>query len=206
MYAHRPDDFIFVSAEGEGGNPAIDLVFQVERRGFVAGGAEKDPAKQTVAPGTFLEVKRLAREDLSGATIRTRLAPSKAVAVLRKPLIEDPNAGKRPSGGDPASPPPPVAAATPAPSSSPTPGQYRATRGKEGMPVFSEMTATLRADRSAEYSIVTELNGQRSTKGAAGAWSEEGESITVRLEKSLDGSPIPEDMRSMGFRKSPRAT
>lgn len=91
MLWNRIDDPIFVNTGGENSGPrAVDFVFQVQRAGFLVGGqnAELRPAAK-VTEGTFIEVNRMARYDLSGAEVKATIPePRKdTVQVVRKPQV-----------------------------------------------------------------------------------------------------------------------
>ena len=92
FYYNRPDDFMFVGGEA-GEDSGVDLVFQVDREGFATGvGPNNDLSNAKIANGTFLEVKRMGRVDLSGQPLRPfgALKKSPAVAVMRKILVKNP--------------------------------------------------------------------------------------------------------------------
>ena len=78
LLGNRVDDFLFVS-EGA----AADVAFIVRNDEILEGKTNK------VKDGVFIEVKRLAREDLSGKTVAPTITPDKAVAVLRKAGVTD---------------------------------------------------------------------------------------------------------------------
>ncbi|MDB5295143.1 MAG: hypothetical protein JWO31_1126 [Phycisphaerales bacterium] len=119
LYYNRPDDFLFIDdaveapgAQGRG----VDLLFQVEREGFLTGAAAgADPTTGKIAPGVFLEVKRAGRVDLSGQEIapQAKLKKNPAIAVMRKPLIKN---GAVEPGSAPAAP---AAGASEGPSAAP---------------------------------------------------------------------------------------
>jgi hypothetical protein len=94
FWPSRIDDPLFVS----GGNGA-DLVFRIEDRDEILEGAEppkkgKAEVKPTAAQikeNTFLEVKRLARVDLSNTTVESGPLPANpAVEVMRKTRMKAP--------------------------------------------------------------------------------------------------------------------
>ena len=112
LLANRLDDFLFTS-EGA----AADFVFLVRNDEILEGKTMK------VKEGVFVEVKRLAREDLSGKTVAPNVTPDKTVAVLRKGAIVEavkkgaaapppakPDAKTPPAGGAEAPPADPAAA------------------------------------------------------------------------------------------------
>jgi YD repeat-containing protein len=78
-------------------------------------------------------------------------------------------------------------------------GRYQSTRGAAGSGLFVEMTLVLNADHTAEYGVVTELRGQRTTKTATGSWAGDGAALSVRLDKASDGQPLPQQMRNLRF-------
>lgn len=82
---NRPDDFLFVEAGNE--NAGFDAVFMVDKDALV-GGKE---GTTVFAPNTFIEVKRLARINLSDKPVGTQMPAEPAVnaKVLRsKALVE----------------------------------------------------------------------------------------------------------------------
>jgi hypothetical protein len=116
LFLNKLDDPLFLDAHG--GAQAADFVFIVKKGGFI------DTAKMKVLPGAFLDVKRMARVDLSDQLVKSEFTTSPTVAVLRKTLA-------LPDGGlvtiPSLVPPPTVAVVTPAPAApapappSPTP-------------------------------------------------------------------------------------
>lgn len=104
LYLNKPDDFMFVSVnEADHG---ADLVYVVDKKQFEA----KAPA------GTFVEVKRLARVDLSGMEVKPGPKPDATYNVMRKTAILAPPP-------PPDEPPPPQPETPPAPAPAPTPDQ-----------------------------------------------------------------------------------
>jgi hypothetical protein len=97
LWANRLDDFLFTS-EGA----AADVVFLVRSDEVLEGKTNK------VKDGVFIEVKRLAREDLSGKTVGEGIKSDKAVSVLRKPAVV--TAAKTAVAPPPAAPKKPAAA------------------------------------------------------------------------------------------------
>jgi hypothetical protein len=95
LFANRLDDFLFTS-EGA----AVDAAFIVRNDEIFEGKTSK------VKEGVFIEVKRLAREDLSGKEVKPTITPDKAVAVLRKPGVVE--AAKKAALAPPAAPAPPA--------------------------------------------------------------------------------------------------
>lgn len=79
LFNSRIDDPLFVPITGE--DMGADLVFLVDESDVAQG--VKD-AGLTIDPGVFIEVKRLAKVDLSGKKIDPTITPSPRVAVLRK--------------------------------------------------------------------------------------------------------------------------
>ncbi|HEV2295247.1 MAG TPA: CvpA family protein [Tepidisphaeraceae bacterium] len=109
LFTNRIDDYLFVS-EGQ----AADVVFLVRSDEVLEGKTNK------VKEGVFIEVKRLAREDLSGKTVDEGIKPDASVSVLRKTGIV---AGAAKGSGTPAATPAkkPDAPDIPAPDATPTP-------------------------------------------------------------------------------------
>jgi hypothetical protein len=90
MLAQKLDDPLIVDASANGG---ADLVYQVPRNEVIAGAApggaaSTTPTQPKVADDVTLVVKRLARVDLSGKPVATRIPPAKEVAILRKEIIQ----------------------------------------------------------------------------------------------------------------------
>ena len=95
LYFHKIDDPLYIEpaasrVDGSTGPAEVDFVFQVSEAGFLAPGTEKEPEPK-IAPGVFLEVKKLARIDLSegekGVLKPTgAVPPPKSLAVRRKNL------------------------------------------------------------------------------------------------------------------------
>ena len=84
LYTNAPDDYMFGDAKG-GEEIGIDFAFLVNRAGFAEGGNSPN-APLVVAEGTFLEFKRLAREDLGGKKIQPQSAykANPKIKVFRK--------------------------------------------------------------------------------------------------------------------------
>lgn len=87
LLVDKPDDFLFVTYGGRSGEqkPAVDLVYYVDRRGFLddKGLVEKD---------AFFEFKRMTRQALGGRSITpyNPSAPGLAVGILKKQIIDEP--------------------------------------------------------------------------------------------------------------------
>lgn len=114
LFVNKLDDPLFLNVGDS--NKAADFVFLVKRSGLLA-----DPQKKssmTIAPGVFIEVKRMVRMDLSGQTIHPAIDASPAVDVMRKTGVE--------AAPPPIAPPtvvasaPPTAAPAPMPTAPPT--------------------------------------------------------------------------------------
>ena len=94
LYANRIDDFLVIDVpakkvDGSGEGPAeVDFVFQVNEKGFFADGDGKSPEAK-VAEGTFLEVKRFGRVDLSGNVVKASMPRLNTLGILRKHLEYD---------------------------------------------------------------------------------------------------------------------
>jgi Colicin V production protein len=140
VYLDKPDDFLIADAKEK---PAcVDLVFAVDKDGFLAGEKERK-----IADGTFLEVKRMAREDLSGKPILGGWQPvpadtdSSGVASARysagiihkdgleEGVLQQPPAPSSPAkaSAQPANPTPP-GPANPANPANPTPPDATAAK------------------------------------------------------------------------------
>jgi hypothetical protein len=83
LYLSAPDDFLF--ADSKAADAGVDFAFLVDKSGFAEGGNSPNAALE-VAEGTFIEFKRLAKEDLGGKKISPANAykPSPRTTVLRK--------------------------------------------------------------------------------------------------------------------------
>ena len=80
LYANAPDDYLFVPAD-----KAADFVFEVDEDGvFTPSDSSDRNAPRRIAPGVFLEVKRLARVSLAGMTAQRGITQSDQVEVVRK--------------------------------------------------------------------------------------------------------------------------
>jgi uncharacterized membrane protein required for colicin V production len=80
LYVNAPDDYMFVPAE-----KSADFVFDADEDGiFTAADSSDKTAPRKIAPGVFLEVKRLARISLAGMTAERRIDQSDQVEVVRK--------------------------------------------------------------------------------------------------------------------------
>jgi hypothetical protein len=113
LFLAKMDDFLFVPIGGEGDH-GIDLVFKVSKKLF-----DSKPPE-----GTFLEIKRLARIDLTGVEIKPgpkpdpNYDPMRKTYILAPPVVEaaapPADAPAVPAAPEP-SPAPPAAPSTPAP-------------------------------------------------------------------------------------------
>jgi hypothetical protein len=81
LYANAPDDYLFVPAD-----KSADFVFEVDEEGvFTSADSSDKTAPRRIAPGVFLEVKRLARVSLAGMTAqRGPIQRDEQVEVVRK--------------------------------------------------------------------------------------------------------------------------
>jgi hypothetical protein len=94
----KPDDPLFVGVSD--GDHAADLVFYVPKADVLkggtitktAGGKQVSESFGAFAPGVFLEVKRMARIDLSAVQIVPPMSPDKTINVIRKKGIPVPSA------------------------------------------------------------------------------------------------------------------
>ncbi len=117
LYANKIDDFLVVNLKEK--DKGADLVFRVKRKGVLEGGT---PKARKVLPGVFIEMKRLAREDLSGNAVVHAFPPNdpdysvmRKMAVLDQTLTAQTPVAVTPPPGVPT-PPPPV---TPNPAQNP---------------------------------------------------------------------------------------
>ena len=107
LLANRMDDFLFIN-EGS----AADVAFIV-RNDEVFAGKPAEGKSLKMKDGVFVEVKRLAREELGGKDVKEGVTPDKSVAVMRKAAITEglKKGLAAPSGGTPGTPPAEGAAA-----------------------------------------------------------------------------------------------
>src|SRR5665213_1500351 len=123
LFADKPDDYLMVDVRGHPADtrPGVDLVFVVEKAGFLQG------SSRTIASGSFLEYKRMIREDLGGKKVAGAwLRPDtnkETIDILHQtaefiPTAPAPNMAAPRGGGNPG----PRAANTPRPApANPTP-------------------------------------------------------------------------------------
>jgi hypothetical protein len=83
LYANKVDDSLFVNVQAE--DRGADFVFLVNPADIATG----DPKQkdQKISDGVFIEVKRLARVDLSGKPVKVGVTPAKMVKVERKAAV-----------------------------------------------------------------------------------------------------------------------
>jgi hypothetical protein len=110
LLANRMDDFLFIN-EGS----AADVAFIV-RNDDVFAGKPVEGKSLKMKDGVFIEVKRLAREELGGKDVKEGVTPDKSVSVIRKLAITEglKKGLAAPAGGAPATPPAEGGAAAPA--------------------------------------------------------------------------------------------
>jgi hypothetical protein len=89
LYANKIDDFLFIDVpakkvDGSEGPAEVDFVFQVSDKGFLDGDPKSPDVK--IAEGTFVEVKRFGRVDLSGKDLKPSMPRVSSLAVRRKRL------------------------------------------------------------------------------------------------------------------------
>src|SRR5205823_6984093 len=92
LFTNKPDDFLIINVQKE--DRAADFVFLVNPAD-VAEGNPKDKV-QKIKDGVFIEVKRLARVDLSGREITMGVTPAPDVKVEHKPGVSK---SKKAAGG-----------------------------------------------------------------------------------------------------------
>ena len=90
LLANKPDDFLFVDP----GKGPVDLVYLVEEREVLAGGDEPK-----IAPGVFLEVKRMARVDLSNQAVKEGPTPGKTGVIRKQQVLQAAKVPAAPAGG-----------------------------------------------------------------------------------------------------------
>lgn len=116
LYLNKIDDPLYINSsavkvDGSPASPQVDFVFQVKKRGFLATGEKGKPLP--IEPGTFLEVKKMARVELSGeqkGVVKPSMDPPNVIALWRKhlewsnkalPPPMNPGGGKAAGGGMP---------------------------------------------------------------------------------------------------------
>ena len=94
MYLNKIDDPLYINvnalkaSDSSSTPPQVDFVFQVRKRGFFVAG-EEDKPDAAIEPGTFLEVKKFARVELTGpdkGVVKATMNPPTVLAVWRKHL------------------------------------------------------------------------------------------------------------------------
>jgi hypothetical protein len=90
LVVNKPDDFLVASAKER--DPQVAFLFDVVSSDIIAG--------ESARSGVFLEVKRLARQDLTGMPVEPRAVMTVADGVMRKPVVSKP----KPAPAVPASP------------------------------------------------------------------------------------------------------
>jgi len=101
LYVKKSDDLLLMAA----GAPGIDVACLVDRSTVLDGDPKAKEAK--VKKGAFLEIKRMARIDLSGKDVEGAPPTSDKYSVARKAGLEVPKPGaktKPGAGGAPAAP------------------------------------------------------------------------------------------------------
>jgi hypothetical protein len=211
LYLNKVDDPIIVGkgrkAEGGADAPAmVDFVFQVKDTGFAEGSGDKNAPTFKIADGTFIEVKKFARVDLSGKELKPLTNNVPVLAVRRKRLDLDggpkpPEPGKaaaaapaQPIAVAPAAPAPaaPAAAAPAAPAPAPAPGAPAPDPNMSKMLGTWEsgggLSYTFRGDGT--YSAAQAAVDGKAAKSMDGTWrvtGAEGDKIKVEL-KAKTGS------------------
>lgn len=127
LMLNKPDDYLFVQLSDH--PQGVDLVYLVPKRDF----EKKAPREENGLPGAFIEVKRLARVDISGEEVKNGPASNPDFNPLRKPLIVEPTpVAETPPAPEPAPAPAPAPTPspdTPAPTPTPTPAPAAGTSG-----------------------------------------------------------------------------
>jgi Colicin V production protein len=85
LMSQKLGDFLFLDLKTA--DTGFDAAFLVDRADLFGSSA---PTEDKIAPGTFIEVKRFAKVDLSGQTVNAQgYQPSPSIAVLRKKIAMD---------------------------------------------------------------------------------------------------------------------
>jgi len=130
LYANKVDDFLIVNVKAA--DAGADFVFFVNPDDVIAGGAgavdpksaSKDPKDAPkVKDGVFVEVKRLARIDLSGKAVGLTVPKATNVQVERKPKLLEQRKAKAAAAEKPAAPEAPNPDTTAAPAEKKNPMQ-----------------------------------------------------------------------------------
>lgn len=180
LYVNKIDDYLIIDLPGKkvgGGDtaPEVDFVFQVKREGFLPPKTENDPEPHIEA-GSFLEIKKLGRIDLSNKPMKMEYKPLEVLAVKRKrldleggPAPMEAGKGKTAAAGTPTPTPAPAGAS----GGGGALGQRLVGEWKTGTAVTGAETITFAADGS-----------MNSSKGGAMRWvaagPPQGETITIK--------------------------
>lgn len=78
LYLNKIDDFLLVDLHS--GDKGVDLVYVVDKNNW----------KDAAPPGTFFEMKRLARVELSGEKVNPQITPDAQIDLMRKYYILHP--------------------------------------------------------------------------------------------------------------------
>jgi hypothetical protein len=113
LYSNKVDDFLFINVKGA--DSGADFVFFVnpddvlDNAGAASakeGAKDASAAASKVKDGVFVEVKRLARIDLSGKTVGTTIPKAENVQVERKPKLLEQKKNKAAAAAAAAAAPP----------------------------------------------------------------------------------------------------
>lgn len=148
----KPDDYLFVQTSDH--DTGIDLVYEVPRREF----------EKKAPEGTFIEVKRMARVDLSGKAVAYGPPPSPDFNPMRKPTIvaPPPPPGQETVAPAPAPPAPQATTPTPTPSPTPTPAPASANSSAfqfQGATVSDAVPATISVAAGSNGTLVNVPGG-----------------------------------------------
>jgi hypothetical protein len=158
LFLNKLDDFMFVAISDH--DQGVDLVFKVPKKQF----------EKKAPPGTFVEVKRLARVDLSGDPVQPgfKLKKSDDFNPLRKPYVMKANEAQPPAAEEPAPAPAPAPtpAATAAPAPTPTPTLAAAPPGKVEATISSTIPVMVTAPAGSEGTFAAVPGGSATVTGS----------------------------------------
>jgi hypothetical protein len=106
LVVNKPDDYLVADTSKNPKGAEVAFVFDVPTADIITG--------ESVRNGVFIEVKRLAREDLSGMAVKGQSALAVTDGVMHKGVAPAPQVPVAPPVAPPAAVPPKAAPATPA--------------------------------------------------------------------------------------------
>lgn len=82
-------------------------------------------------------------------------------------------------------------------------GQFIGERGSEQDDIYSKTTLVLKLDGTAEIHTISKLKEQTFDKKATGRWTLYDATVTVKLQNSADGAPLPKETKPLIFTADP---